>query len=233
MSMSTSAKYSVDDVPIESVEMLETSLGEWSQEIAKKKHFIGMFASLYLASFFLMLVTFAAIRHSYEPDVSFPYFLVLLNLFGDLYIFCLTLLIVVPLLRSRFNSKRNYIVFSLSSSSNEKSEFLLSGFLSLLSFRRIVKPVNSEEDSLLLKEQEFASSSTTSKLQLNRFEISKNWLYEGAIVRPFVIALQKKEDTCHTFIFYSRHQSCWNHVLKYFKANSFMPEILHFKKIRV
>ena len=231
--MSTSAKYSVDDVPPESVEMLETSLGEWSQEIPRKKFFIGMPVLLYLALFFLMLVTFAAIRQSYESDISFPYFLVLLNLIGHLYSFCLTLLFVVPLLRSRFNNKRNYIVFSLSSSSNEESEFSLSGFLSLLSFRPIVKPVESGEDSLLIKEQEFASSSATSKLQLNRFEMPRNWFFEGTIVSSFVIALQKKEGTSHTFIFYSRHQSCWNNVLKYFKANSLMPEILHFKKIRV
>ena len=231
--MSIDGKNSIDDVPLESVETLETGLGKWSMEIQRKDYLTLLLITLSLGSFFFTLIIISIIREYYDPyigtlDLSQLLFYSLILLICVFYF----ILFAVPLLMSRFNAKRHYIVFNLLSSSSEETESSLSSLVSLLSFGHTITPVESKGDSLLSDEQESVSSSTTSELQLSRFEISRTWIHEGVFLRPFVIAFQKNE-AANTFIFYSRHRSCWNNVLEYLKINNIKVETLYSEKVSV
>ena len=232
--MSIDGKNSIDDVPLESVETLEAGLGKWSMEIQRKDYLTLLLIALSLGSFFFTLIIISTIREYYDPyigtlDLSQLLFYSLFLVFCVFYF----ILFAVPLFMSRFNAKRHYIVFNLLSSSSEGTESSLSSLVSLLSFGHTITPVESKGESLLEEEQESVSSSTTSELQLSRFEISRTWIHEGVFLRPFIIAFQKNEDTDNTFVFYSRHRSCWNNVLEYLKTNNIKVEILYSEKVSV
>ena len=231
--MSIDGKNNIDDVPLERVETLEAGLGKWSMEIQRKDYLTWLLIAFSLGFFLFILFIIGTIRE-YDPyrgtlDLS----LLLLYSLGLVLCVFYFILFAVPLFMSRFNAKRHYIVFNLLSSSSEGTESSLSSLVSLLSLGNTITPVESKGDSLLEEEQESVSSSTTSELQLSRFEMSRTWIYGGVFLRPFIIAFQKNEDAVNTFIFYSRYRSCWNNVLEYLKTNNIMFETLYSEKVSV
>ena len=228
---------SVDDVRFENKRELESSLGRLWREF---RIMYSIMLMIVVTLFGIGISALAIIRESYFNEGRFPH---LSEFFNFSYLFTTPLvlslliitnciLIAVYLFRSDFDRKRYYVVFNIVPSSDEYHEFSLSSLASLPSIKRINKLGNDQGDPLS-EQQEFRPSSAINESLLNKFEMNGTGYYKNIFKYRFIVALYNRENTSNTFVFYSRHQSSWDHILKLLESHKFAINILNKEEIQV
>ena len=234
--MSSSVSEDVSYVRPKNIEMFEDFLGRW--ELPVNLAGVSLIAFTFVVS---MIFTIAIFRNSYESIGGFPAISELsFSLFSDLYFEFLFLSVIVNVyvtfaiysLRFWFNGWRYYIVFSLSSPSNEESQISLSNISSLLFRDGKVWLTKSQRDPLLVEDKNNLSSSSANEPQLNKFHMRYKG-YANLAVRSFVLALQYRENVGNTFIFYSRYRSVWDEIRQKLEAHDSIIDVLLFAKTYV
>ena len=128
-----------------------------------------------------------------------------------------------------FTSSVPFVIFSLSSSSNEESQISLSNIGSLLFRDGKVWLVKSQEAPLLVEDQRTLSSLSANEPQLNKFHMRYKG-YTNIAVQSFVLALHDRENARNIFIFYSRYRSIWDEVRQKLEAPNFIFDVHLFEK---
>ena len=239
--MSKGVNGSANNVRFENEGLLETSLGGWKDELRNIPllvtiHFIIIFV-LPLLIFFGIFLIFRegadSVLENIELIIFAILFLQLLSIIAPL-IQIYEIYLIAKILRSRTDHRRHYIVFKLLSSSDKESGFSLSSLNSLLLSSFFIYKYEAKKESTLEKSWYTPSSSATNKIQLSKLKIKSDnpfsFLYP--FVSPFLIASQGGRNVDNTFIFYSRHRSCWDKVQQHLSSYNLGIEILHSEEMR-
>ena len=244
--MSEGVNSSVNNVRFENEGILEKFLGGWQDELKN----IPLLVALNIIILFgpsLLLLGFlwlpggeegAVIENTVPPFfVTFVLVILILDPIFSLLtplILVYDIYVVVNLLKARSDHRRYYIVFKLLSSSDKESVFSLSSLNSLLLSSFFIEKYKVQRESLLEEAWQTPFSSTINKIQLSKLKIKsdKPFLFLLPFMYPFLIASQGGKNVNNTFIFYSRHQSCWDKVQLHLSGYNLGIEILHSEEMR-
>ena len=247
--MSEGVNSSVNNVRFENARILEKSLGGWQDELKN----LPLLATLNVIILFvpplLLLFSFlwisggeggAEIENPDEPFLVLILGIFIIFLIASIFSILAPLIqvfdiyVIVNLLKARSDHRRYYIVFKLLSSSDKESVFSLSSLNSLLLSSFFIDKYKVQRESPLEETWHAPFSSTINKIQLSKLKIkSDNPLsFLLPFVQPFLIASQEGKNANNTFIFYSRHQSCWDKVQLHLSSYNLGIEILHSEEMR-
>ena len=241
MYMSEGVNRSANSVRFENEGLLEKSLGGWKDELKNIPLLVILHFIIILVLPLLMgLGLFLIFRGGEDSVLENLDLIILIIVFGQILVIITPLIqvceiyLIAKILRARSDHRRHYIVFKLLSSSNKESEFSLSSLNSLLLSSFFIYKYKAKRESLLEESWHTPFSSATNKIHLSKLKIKSDnpfsFLYP--FVYPFLIASQGGRNVNNTFIFYSRHRSCWDKIQLHLSSYNLGIEILHSEEMR-